>query len=146
MLTASAVFRVAPDATAAADVVGAMLTRWHYIALAAPLAIFALELRHGRRLITIVTFVALVIAAAQAVVDLRVRAIREMARPHSVSSLAPTNPLRRQFGALHGVSMALHVMQVIAAAVVVGASDRRRPLAHREHVAVDVDLVERESE
>lgn len=43
ILAAQAAFRAAPNATAAADVVGAMLSRWHYIALAAPLALLALE-------------------------------------------------------------------------------------------------------
>ena len=49
MLSASAAFRAAGNTSIAADVVGSMLTRWHYIALAAPLALFALELRRARR-------------------------------------------------------------------------------------------------
>jgi hypothetical protein len=123
MLAASAAFRVAPNATAAADVVGAMLARWHYIALAAPLALFALTLRHARRFVLIVLFAALLLAAAQAFVDLRIRAIR-MTSPVAISSLDREDPVRKRFGALHGVSMLLLLLQSIAAAVVVAARER----------------------
>ena len=56
MLSSSAAFKAAGSPAIAADVVGSMLTRWHYIALAAPLALFALELRRARRLVVIVLF------------------------------------------------------------------------------------------
>ena len=101
-----------------------MLNRWHYIALAAPLALFALELRNGRRLVLIVLFAAIVIAAGQAFVDLRIRSIR-MSSPVSMSELPKTDPVRRRFGALHGVSMMLLLAQAIAAAVVVAAPELR---------------------
>ncbi len=141
MLAASAAFRSSPNSTVAADVVGAMLSRWHYIALAAPLALFALELRHARKLVLVVLFAAIVIAAAQAFVDLRIRSIR-MSSPVAMSELPKTDPLRRRFGALHGVSMMLLLAQAIAAAVVVGVPELR----HRNHVAVDVDLAHRQAE
>lgn len=118
MLAASAAFRAAPDPTAAADVVGAMLARWHYIALGAPLLLFALELRRLRRVVLIVLFIAVMLAAAQAIVDLRIRTIRAMS-PVSISSLDRNHPVRKQFGALHGVSMLLLSLQAIAAGVVV---------------------------
>ena len=118
MLAASAAFRAAPNPTAAADVVGAMLNRWHYIALAGPLILFALELRHARKLVLIVLFAAIVLAAAQAVVDLRIRSIRNSS-PVSISELDRSDPVRRKFGALHGVSMLLLLLQAISAAVVV---------------------------
>ncbi len=124
MLAASAAFRVAPDATTAADVVGAMLTRWHYVALLAPLLLFALELRRARRLVLIVLFVAIALAAAQGFVDLRIRAMR-FSSPVSISSLDRNDPIRRRFGALHGASMALLLAQAIAAAVVVTARPAR---------------------
>ena len=141
MLAASAAFRSSPNSTVAADVVGSMLGRWHYIALAAPLALFALELRHARRLVLIVLFAAIVLAAAQTFVDLRIRSMRASSAV-SMSELPKTDPVRRRFGALHGISMTLLLAQAIAAAVVVGAP----PLRDRDHIAVDVDLAQRETE
>ena len=128
MLAASAAFRAAPNATAAADVVGAMLTRWHYIALAAPLALFALELRRGRPLMLSLLFFALVLAAAQGFVDLRIRNIRDSASI-SISELSRDHPLRRRFGALHGVSMMLLAAQMLSAAVVVASRPKEPPAA-----------------
>jgi hypothetical protein len=124
MLAASAAFRAAPNATAAADIVGAMLSRWHYIALAAPIALFFIELTRIRRVVIIVAFTALLLAATQAVIDLRIRQIRMSSRI-AISSLDPADPVRRRFGALHGVSMMLLVAQAIAAAVVVAAKENR---------------------
>ena len=118
MLSASAAFRAAGNTSIAADVVGSMLTRWHYIALAAPLALFALELRRARPLILILLFVAILFAAGQAFVDLRIRSIRASS-PVSISTLDPADPVRRRFGALHGMSMALLLAQTIVAAGVV---------------------------
>jgi len=123
MLAASAAFRAAPNPTAAADVVGAMLARWHYIALGAPLLLFALELRRLRRVVLIVLFIALTLAAAQALVDLRIRTIRATS-PVSISSLDRNDPVRKRFGALHGASMLLLLLQAIAAGVVVAARER----------------------
>jgi MbtH protein len=123
MLAASAAFRSSPNATVAADVVGAMLARWHYIALGAPLVLFALELRHARKLVLIVVFIALIIAAAQSLVDLRIRAIRRQSLT-PISELDRSDPLRKRFGALHGVSMMLLLLQTIAAVTVVAAKPR----------------------
>ena len=125
MLAASAAFRAAPNATAAADVVGAMLNRWHYIALAAPLVLFALELRRSRRFALIVLFVALLLAAAQVVVDLQIRAMRTSS-PVAISSLDRNHPARKRFGALHGASMALLLLQAIVAAMVVAAREKKK--------------------
>lgn len=121
MLAASAAFRVAGSPAVAADVVGAMLTRWHYIALTAPLALFALELRRVRRVVLAVLFAAIVVAAAQSLVDLRIRAIRNNS-PVPVSELSREDPVRRRFGALHGLSMLLLAFQAIAAGAVVAAA------------------------
>jgi hypothetical protein len=128
MLAASAAFRAAPNPTVAADVVGAMLARWHYIALAAPLLLFALELRMGRRLVLVLLFAGLLFAAGQAFVDLRIRAIRASS-PMPISSLQRNDPVRKQFGALHGASMVLLLLQAVAAAGVVGSA------VHPEHRA-----------
>ena len=122
MLAASAAFRTAPSPTAAADVVGAMLSRWHYIALAAPIALFFIELMRVRKLVIIVTFAALLLAATQAVVDLRIRQIR-MGSSVAISSLDREDPVRRRFGALHGVSMMLLLAQAVGAAIVVGSRE-----------------------
>jgi hypothetical protein len=141
MLAASAAFRAAPNASAAADVVGAMLARWHYIALAAPLALFALELRHARKLVLIVLFVGILLAAAQAFVDVRIRTIRNSSVT-PISELSREDPVRRRFGALHGVSMLLLLLQAVSAAVVVATPELR----DRQHVAVDVHLADRQAE
>jgi hypothetical protein len=125
MLAASAAFRSAPNATAAADVVGAMLARWHYIALAAPSALFMLESARLRRAVIIVIFIALLLAATQTVVDLRIREIR-FNSPIPVSSLDVSDPVRRRFGVLHGISMMLLLAQAIAAAVVVASKEKPR--------------------
>lgn len=124
MLAASAAFRTAPDATTAADVVGAMLARWHYIALAAPLLLFVLELRRSRKFVVIVIFIALLLAAAQVFVDLRIRTIRMMS-PVPISALERDHPVRKRFGALHGASMLLLLLQAISAAGVVAARPKR---------------------
>ena len=123
MLAASAAFRAAPNPTAAADIVGAMLSRWHYIALGAPLVLFALELRHPRKLALIVLFAAIVLAAAQIFVDLRIRSIRTSSTV-SISSLDRSDPVRRRFGMLHGVSMMLLVVQTVAAVGIVASQQR----------------------
>jgi len=124
MLSASAVFRVSPDPTVAADAVGAMLTRWHYIALTAPLLLFALELRRVRRMLLIVLFTSVLLAAAQVFVDLQIRGIRASSVT-PVSSLDRDHPVRRRFGALHGASMALLLIQAISAMIAVASRDRK---------------------
>jgi MbtH protein len=124
MLAASAAFRIAPNPAVAADVVGSMLARWHYIALAAPLLLFAIELQRVRRVVLIVLFIALVLAAVQSLVDLRIRTIRLLS-PVAISSLDRNHPVRKKFGALHGASMLLLLLQTIAAAGVVAAKSKR---------------------
>jgi hypothetical protein len=124
MLASSGAFRAAPNPTVAADVVGSMLTRWHYVALAGPLLLFALELRRVRRVVLVVLFTALVLAATQSFIDLRIRAIRQSSVV-PISSLPATDPVRRHFGALHGASMGLLLAQTMLAAVVVASRPRR---------------------
>lgn len=125
MLAASAAFRTAGNPTVAANVVGALLWRWHFIALIAPLALFAFELRAVRRVVLIVLFVAMTLAASQLFVDMKIRAIRETSAV-PVTQLPRTDPVRRRFGALHGISMALLALQTISAAIVVCYPDRPR--------------------
>ena len=120
MISSSAAFRAAGSPTVAADVVGSMLTRWHYIALAAPLALFAFELRRVRSVLVLILFCCVVLAAVQSFVDLRIRAIRASSVV-PMSELDRTDPVRRRFGALHGASMALLLLQALGAAAVVMA-------------------------
>ncbi len=120
IVAALAAFRVLNTATDAANVVGAILTRWHYIALLAPLALLALEWRRSRAFILALLFGAILLASAQALVDTRVRTMRmESAVP--ISALPRESALRRHFGMLHGLSTLLLVAQVIVAgATIVG--------------------------
>lgn len=142
MLAASAAFRAAGDPATAADVVGAMLTRWHYLALAAPLLLLALEWRRLRTAVIVVVFAAIVIATLQALIDLRIRALR-MQSDVPISSLPQRDPLRRRFGILHATSSMLLLGEVIGAACAVGAIERD-DAALRDRLPVEVDLVDRE--
>jgi hypothetical protein len=121
-IAAPAAFRAAPSSTVAADIVGAMLTRWHYLGLGAPLLLLFLDWRRGRVYVLAIVFVGILLAAAQAATDLRIRTIRvQSAVP--ISDLLPEDPMRQQFGRLHGLSSLLLLMQVIAAGVAL-AMDR----------------------
>ena len=119
-VAAPAAFRAAGNPTAAANVVGAMLNRWHYIALIAPLLLLALEWRRARVLVLAIIFIAVLLAAAQAMVDVRIRAIREKSAI-PISELSRQDPIRRQFGMLHGISSLLLVGQVLAAGAAIAA-------------------------
>lgn len=120
IVAATAAFRAAGNPTIAANVVGAMLGAWHYIAIALPLILLALEWRRARALMVIILFAGIVFGATQIAVDLRIRAIRE-ASIIPISSLSPTDPVRRRFGALHGISSILLLAQVVVAMAAVGA-------------------------
>jgi hypothetical protein len=101
-----------------------MLVRWHYIALLLPLALLFLEWKRARPAVLIILFGAIVMAAAQGVVDTRVRVIRsESIVP--ISSLPRETPLRRRFGLLHGLSSLLLLGQALAAAAVIIVDDER---------------------
>ena len=121
-VAAPAAFRGAPDASIAANVVGIMLSRWHYIALGAPLLLLFLDWRRGRVYVLAIVLVAIVLAAAQAATDLKIRSVRA-ASPVPISDLPREDPVRRTFGRLHGISSLLLLMQVIAAGVAL-AMDR----------------------
>lgn len=118
-VAAPAAFRTAPNSTVAADLVGAMLIRWHYIALGAPLLVLILDWRRGRIYVLMIVFVAILFAAGQVAADLRIRAIRAKS-PVPITELSRQDPLRRQFGRLHGISTLLLLLQVVAAAVAMG--------------------------
>jgi hypothetical protein len=122
ILTASAAFGAAGNATDAANVVGAVLIRWHYIALFAPLLLLFLEWRRSRPFMLIILFVAIVLASFQGLLDTRIRMIR-LDSPVPISSLSLNDPVRRQFGLLHGMSSLFLIGQVIAAGVAVAMRD-----------------------
>lgn len=97
-----------------------MLGAWHYIAIALPVILLALEWRRARALMVVLLFAGIVFGATEIAVDLRIRAIRESSII-PISSLSRTDPIRRRFGALHGISSILLLAQVIVAAAAVGA-------------------------
>lgn len=123
IVAALAAFRALSTPTDAANVVGAILTRWHYIALVAPLVLLAIEWRRSRALVLGILFAAILLASAQAMVDTRVRAMR-MESAVAISALPREHPLRRRFGLLHGVSTLLLIAQVVAAGAVVVVDEK----------------------
>src|SRR5205085_12014933 len=76
MLTASAAFNAASNTTDAANIDGAVLTRWHYIALLAPLLLMFLEWRRSRPVMLVILFIAVLLASFQALLDTRIRMMR----------------------------------------------------------------------
>ena len=140
-VAAPAAFRGAPNATVAADVVGVMLSRWHYLALGAPLLLLFLDWRRRRVFVLSIVFVGILLAAAQAATDLRIRSVRASS-PVPISDLSREDPVRRQFGRLHGVSSLLLLMQVIAAGLAL-AMDRE---AYPQPVPVPVPALRSGSE
>jgi hypothetical protein len=113
-LGAPAAFRSAGSSTDAANVVGAMLTRWHYMALLIPALLMMIEWHRMRPRVVTLLFVAVLAAALQAGADIRIRALRQQSIA-AISSLSPEDPVRRQFGLLHGISSLLMLVEVICA-------------------------------
>jgi hypothetical protein len=121
-LTASAAFSAAGNTTDAANVVGAILMRWHYIALFAPLLLLFLEWRRSRAVMLVLLFIAILLASFQALLDTRIRMLRaESIVP--ISSLSHDDPVRRQFGLLHGASTLFLLGQVLAAGTAVATRE-----------------------
>ena len=81
-----------------------------------------IEATKPRRIVLVILFVAVMFAASQALVDLRIRAIR-YATATPISDLDRDDPIRRRFGILHAISMALLLGQAITAAAVVTARE-----------------------
>jgi hypothetical protein len=115
LLAAPAVFSAAGSPAEAANAVGAMLSRWHYLSLLAPAILLTLEWRNARTRIVAVLFAAILFAATQVFADIRIRQIRNDSIV-AISSLEPTDPVRRRFGVLHGISSLLLIAQTLAAA------------------------------
>jgi hypothetical protein len=97
-----------------------MLGAWHYIAIALPVVLLAIEWRRARALMVIILFAGIVFGATQIAIDLRIRAIRQSSIV-PISSLPHNDPTRRRFGVLHGISSILLLAQVIVAAGAVAA-------------------------
>ena len=95
-----------------------MLANWHYVGLLAPLLVLLLKGGGKPPQSIVILVIAIVIAAAQAGADARVRAIR-LGSPVPISSLAQTDPVRRRFGLLHGISSLLLLCEVVTAGIVV---------------------------
>ena len=123
ILAALAAFGALSTPTDAANVVGAVLTRWHYIALLAPVALLAIEWRRSRAAILGLLFFAILLASAQAIVDTRVRTMR-LEAPVAISALPRDNPLRRRFGILHGFSTLLLIAQVVVAGAAIALDEK----------------------
>ena len=116
LIAAPAAFDAAPSRTIAAAVVGAMLARWHYIALLAPAILLIIEWRQGlaNTRIVLLLSLALLLGSAQALADLEIRKIRESSIV-PVSELPAESATRRRFGMLHGASTAIMLLQIVAA-------------------------------
>jgi len=124
LIAAAAAFRAASSPSEAANVVGAMLTRWHYISLFAPLTLMMLEWRRSRPAILLILFVAIVLASGGAILDTRIRAMRlESAFP--ISERSREDPIRQRFGMMHGLSSALLLLELLLAGTTIAIDDER---------------------
>ncbi|HYM60687.1 MAG TPA: DUF4149 domain-containing protein [Thermoanaerobaculia bacterium] len=128
-IAAPAAFKAAPTPTAAADVVGAMLARWHYLEILAPVIVLAIELirsrpRQGIRIVLLAA--AVLLGSIQIGLDLQIRSIRENS-PIPISLLSRDHPTRRRFGLFHGLSSLAMLLQVVTAAGVVVAEEEQSP-------------------
>jgi uncharacterized membrane protein len=126
-LAAPAAFSAAGDRVVAANVVGAMLDRWHYLSLLAPLLLLIGEWRSSRLArtrIVVLLSAALLLASAQVFVDLKIRNMR-FDSVIAISELPENSLVRREFGRLHGVSMSLMLAQLLAAAGAAAPSGRK---------------------
>ena len=124
LIAASAAFRAAGSPTEAADVVGAMLTRWHYISLFAPLTLMMLEWRRSRPAILLILFVSIMFASGGAILDTRIRALRlESAFP--MSERSKDDPIRQRFRMMHGLSSAMLLLQLLLAGAIIAVDEER---------------------
>ena len=124
LIAASAAFRAASSPTEAADVVGALLTRWHYISLFGPLVLMLMEWRRSRPAILLTLFLAIVLASGGAILDTRIRALRiESAFP--MTERSHDDPIRRRFGMMHGLSSAMLLLELLLAGATIAMDHDR---------------------
>lgn len=124
LIAASAAFRAASSPTEAADVVGALLTRWHYISLFAPLVLMLMEWRRSRPAILLTLFLAIVLASGGAILDTRIRALR-IESAFAMSERSHDDPIRRRFGMMHGLSSAMLLLELLLAGATIAMDDER---------------------
>ncbi len=127
-VVAPAAFAVLPSRTLAGNIVGQVLPVIFYGGIVVGAVVIGLEAadNDGWRWGTPVVFGALVAVAcavAQFVVGSRIEAVRARIGG-SVDALAPDDPLRATFGRLHGVSVGLMGIAMLAAAVALVAITR----------------------
>ena len=133
-VVAPAAFAVLPSRTLAGNIVGQVLPVIFYSGIVVGMLVIGLETadNDGWHWGTPVVFGALVTVAcavAQFVVGSRIESVR-MRIGGSVDALAPNDPLRTMFGRLHGVSVGLMGIAMLAAAVALvtiarGLAERR---------------------
>jgi hypothetical protein len=124
LVAAPSAFRNAPDSGVAGNIVGSMLDRWHYIAIFAPAILLVAEWRTERlrRTAPVLLLVgALLFASLQVLADMRVHGIRD-ASPVPIGTLSKSDPVRKRFGMMHGISSAVMLAQLLVAAGVVVVS------------------------
>jgi hypothetical protein len=123
VIAAPAAFRASESPASAANVVVAMLSGWHYIAVLAPIALLAIEWRRARGFVIAAVFAGVLFAALEVGLDFQIRAIRS-ASPVPISSLSRLDPVRRRFGLLHGISSMVLLAQILIAASATVAIER----------------------
>jgi hypothetical protein len=124
LVAAPSAFRNAPDSGIAGNIVGSMLDRWHYVAIFAPAILLIAEWRKERLQRTapvLLLVAALLFASLQVLADVRVHRIRD-ASLVPIGMLSKSDPVRKRFGMMHGISSALMLAQVLMAAGVIVVS------------------------
>lgn len=128
LVAAPSAFRNAPDSAMAGNIVGSMLDRWHYVAIFAPALLLIAEWRKERLRRTapvLLLVAALLFASLQVLADVRVHGIRA-ASPVPIGMLSKSDPVRKRFGMLHGVSSGLMLAQLLVAAGLIVVSPSKR--------------------
>jgi len=151
-IAAPAAFRGASTPSEAADIVGRMLIAWHYLALLAPMLLLVREWYGralGRTTAVVLLSAALLFAAGQGTADIKIRKLRSDSLI-AISQLPKSDPIRREFGALHGLSSILMLAQILCAAAFISMSPIFRETgadapagSGPEGPAVDVEDLER---
>ena len=134
-VAAPAAFRHSSRSTAA-EIVGAMLQVWHYMAIVVPLVLLVGELRrrNGSRSGAILLLTGILLfASIEIAVDLRLHSIRrDLAVP--MDSLSLSHPIRARFGRLHGISSSLLLLQLLAGIGLLAYEQRESPHAPSSHL------------
>ena len=127
-VVAPAAFAVLPSRTLAGNLVGQVLPVIFYSGIVVGLLVIGLETAdhdgwHWGTPVVFGALIAVACAIAQFVVGSRIEAVR-VRIGGSVDALSPDDPLRATFGRLHGVSVGLMGIAMLAAAVALVAVAR----------------------